>query len=564
MRARRSGSPSSTATIATSGSTANWPSINGLSVEDHDGRTLRDILPVNAPQIESVIDQVFATGEAVRDLEVTGETPQQPGVERHWLTGFYPVSGDDGTVEAVGAWVLEISERKAAEQREVLLAREVDHRAKNLLAVVQAIVTLTPMGDGTDLKTSVVGRIQALARAHSLLSESRWDGVDLRALVEEELAPFKSPSRRRIHTEGPPLKLRPAAAQSLGLVLHELATNAAKYGALSVDAGELRVEWRREQDETGSWLVIEWTESGGPEVHAPESLSFGSNIIRASVERQLRGKVTKDWRPEGLLCTLRIPSSEAVPGSESCDHNFLAGKCVQKGAGTGRMSHYRGTAEAQDRAVALAGVLLVHAALAAAILSGLNVHSVAHTIERLKTFDISEPPPPPPPPPPPAQRSERAKDEAGAPAKKAEATPVVAPKPKIVVPARTPIVAAPIAGRGSAPSSGAAAAGTGTGAGGSGQRTRRRRHRRLLALHAGANAQQDPRPRISPHFGRANSARQRDHKFSRVCPKAGCPAAGSCGRAAILRSTQWFARPRPVTCGSTRRATPTATQSRRT
>ena len=168
-------------------------SINGLSVEDHDGRTLRDILPVNAPQIESVIDKVFATGEAVRDLEVTGETPQQPGVERHWLTGFYPVSGDDGTVEAVGAWVVEISERKAAEQREVLLAREVDHRAKNLLAVVQAIVTLTPMGDGTDLKTSVVGRIQALARAHSLLSESRWDGVDLRALVEEELAPFKSP-----------------------------------------------------------------------------------------------------------------------------------------------------------------------------------------------------------------------------------------------------------------------------------------------------------------------------------------------------------------------------------
>jgi len=132
------------------------------------------------------------------------------------------------------------------------------------------------------------------------------------------------------------------------------------------------------------------------------------------------------------------------------------------------MSHYRGTAEAQDRAVAMAGVLFVHAALAAAILSGLNVHSVAHTIERLKTFDISEPPPPPPPPPPPAQRTERAKREAGAPAKKAEAAPVVARKPKIVVPARTPIVAAPIAGRGSAPSSGAAAAGTGTGAGGSG------------------------------------------------------------------------------------------------
>lgn len=132
------------------------------------------------------------------------------------------------------------------------------------------------------------------------------------------------------------------------------------------------------------------------------------------------------------------------------------------------MSHYRGTAEGQDKAVALAGVIVVHAALAAVILSGLSVHSVARTIETLRTFDISEPPPPPPPPPPPAQRAERAKDEAGAPAKTAEPTPVVTPKPRIVVPAKTPIVAAPIAGQGSAPSSGAATAGMGTGAGGSG------------------------------------------------------------------------------------------------
>jgi PAS domain S-box-containing protein len=292
--------------------------INGVAPEEHAGRTLREIVPVNAPQVEPVIDRVFATGKPVRDLEVIGETPQQPGVERHWLTGFYPVFDEDGTVVAVGVWVVEISERKAAEQREVLLAREVDHRAKNLLAVVQSIVTLTPVaGDGGDLKTSVVGRIQALARAHVLLSDSRWDGVDLGALIDEELAPFASKSRRRIHTGGPSLKLRPAAAQSLALVLHELATNAAKYGALSVGTGELRVEWRRDQDDKGNWLIVEWTESGGPAVDAPETLSFGSNIIRASVERQLRGKVVKDWRPEGLFCTLRIPSAEAVPGGES-------------------------------------------------------------------------------------------------------------------------------------------------------------------------------------------------------------------------------------------------------
>lgn len=132
------------------------------------------------------------------------------------------------------------------------------------------------------------------------------------------------------------------------------------------------------------------------------------------------------------------------------------------------MSHYRGTAEGHDKAKAVAAVLLVHAGLAAIILSGLSVHSVTRTIERLKTFDINADPLPPPLPPPPAQQARRAKEEAGAPAKKAEATPVVTPQPKILVPAKTPIVAAPVAGRGRAPSSGAAAAGTGTGAGGSG------------------------------------------------------------------------------------------------
>jgi protein TonB len=133
------------------------------------------------------------------------------------------------------------------------------------------------------------------------------------------------------------------------------------------------------------------------------------------------------------------------------------------------MAHYRGSAEGQDRAVAVAGVALVHLGLAAVILSGLNVPAVVHTIERLKTFDISEPPPPaPPPPPPPREQASKAREEEGAAGKKAEPTPVVAPKPRMVVPAKPPIVAAPTAGTGSAPRSGAAATGTGTGAGGSG------------------------------------------------------------------------------------------------
>jgi two-component sensor histidine kinase len=291
--------------------------MNGVPVERHIGRTPKEVLAENAPLVEPMIDRVFATGEPIRDVEISGETAQQPGVLRHWLTGFYPIFGDDGGMEAVGAWVIEISERKAAQERETLLAREVDHRAKNLLAVVQSIVTLTPAHDAEELKSSVVGRIQALARAHSLLSDSRWDGVLLGDLVAEELAPFVVRITKRVTYGGPALTLRPAAAQSLALVLHELATNAAKYGALSVPAGKLNVEWARDEDELGPFLRVDWTESDGPPVEEPEALSFGSNIIRASVERQLRGKVTKDWRPEGLFCTLRIPWAEVVRAGEA-------------------------------------------------------------------------------------------------------------------------------------------------------------------------------------------------------------------------------------------------------
>ncbi|WP_310469218.1 TonB family protein [Sphingomonas sp.] len=132
------------------------------------------------------------------------------------------------------------------------------------------------------------------------------------------------------------------------------------------------------------------------------------------------------------------------------------------------MASYSAQPSPPDRAKAAAAVALIHAGLAAVILSGLNVDTVERAVEHLKAFDITEPEPPPPPPPPPAVRSERARDDPGAPAKKAEPTPVVAPPPKVVVPAKPPIVAAPIAGTGSAPSAGAAAAGTGTGAGGSG------------------------------------------------------------------------------------------------
>lgn len=289
--------------------------INGVPAAEHIGRTISDVLADNAPAVEPIIDQVFATGEPVRDLEVSGETPQQPGILRHWLTGFYPVKDADSNVGAVGIWVVEISERKAAEDRERLLAREVDHRAKNLLAVVQSIVQLSRAESVAELKEGLTGRIQSLGRAHSLLADSRWEGVDFKRLVEEELAPFVGEQPGSVNFAGPPLILRPSAAQSLALVLHELTTNAVKYGAFFT-GGWLDLTWGIETRDGAGTLAIDWVEKGLTGLGEPKQSGFGSRLITTSIERQLRGRIQRNWADEGLRCEIRIPAEHAVVGTD--------------------------------------------------------------------------------------------------------------------------------------------------------------------------------------------------------------------------------------------------------
>jgi PAS domain S-box-containing protein len=195
----------------------------------------------------------------------------------------------------------DIGERKDAQDREQLLSREIDHRAKNLLMVVQSIVHLSGGPDIDEYKESVAGRIHALARAHGLLAASRWNAVALRSLVDEELEPYAI-SAERVATSGPAVNLKPAAAQSLGLVIHELATNAVKYGALSLPSGRVEVNW---QVENGR-LRIDWCEKGGPPVTPPSSSGFGSALIRITIERQLNGELEFDWAHDGLNCQFAV------------------------------------------------------------------------------------------------------------------------------------------------------------------------------------------------------------------------------------------------------------------
>jgi PAS domain S-box-containing protein len=202
------------------------------------------------------------------------------------------------------AVIQDIGERKRAEQRSALLAREVDHRSKNMLAVLQAMVRMTRADNVSEYVASIQGRIAALARVHTLLSASRWEGADLEELVNDELAPYRKGPRVRI--EGPPLALTPLAAQSFALVVHELATNAAKYGALSNRDGHVTVTWRVESDRR---LVLCWQESGGPPVRGPTRRGLGMGVIERTARDQLEGVARFTWRPEGLVCEVCVPAS---------------------------------------------------------------------------------------------------------------------------------------------------------------------------------------------------------------------------------------------------------------
>jgi len=207
----------------------------------------------------------------------------------------------------------DITERKEAESKQALLTREVDHRAKNALAIVQAIVRLARRENIDDYILAVEGRINALAQTHELLSRSRWKGADILRLVLDEMAPYQG-AGQRFTAIGPAVTISPSDAQSLAIALHELATNAAKYGALSRESGRVDISWSIFEER----LSLVWKELGGPEVRKPKVMGFGSRIITASFSDPRRSKVTFDWPPEGLCCRLEL-NLGAAEGTQAAE-----------------------------------------------------------------------------------------------------------------------------------------------------------------------------------------------------------------------------------------------------
>jgi len=213
-----------------------------------------------------------------------------------------PVIDAEGKVVGASTIARDITERKRSEAEMSILAREAEHRAKNLLANVKAIVHLSQSDTAEDLRQGIEGRIGALAKVHSLFVQSRWAGAELGSLVQQELSPY---GRMRTQIDGPTVTLRPGLAQAIGVALHELATNAAKYGALSVAEGQVRVEWSHEED---GQLLVRWTETGGPPVKPPTRRGFGTGVMESMIRDGMKGRVCLDWRAEGLACEIAVPT----------------------------------------------------------------------------------------------------------------------------------------------------------------------------------------------------------------------------------------------------------------
>ena len=269
---------------------------------------IRDLVhPEDWMSLEQLADRM-SKGTFTQQIEFRA---QRPNGETRWCTGTAAASVDPaGRVARISGVTIDVTDRKEAEERQNLLAREVDHRARNALAVIQSIIRLTRARSVEEYVAAIEGRIKALARAHTLLSDSRWEGADLATLVGEELDPYRSADKVTI--VGPGISLHPSTAQGLALALHELATNAAKHGALSSTSGKVRLSWDLRPDA----LVLDWVETGGPPIAQPAAKSFGLRVIRASVEQQLNGKAGFDWDPNGLRCSFSIPRRDMMKPRE--------------------------------------------------------------------------------------------------------------------------------------------------------------------------------------------------------------------------------------------------------
>ncbi len=261
------------------------------------------------PHAECPMAIALKEGRPVRGAEAVAERPD--GTRVPMIP--YPTPLYDGSGALVGAvnMLVDISERKDAETRQKVLLAELNHRVKNTLATVQSLAAQTLRGSAVpaDVRRTLEGRLLALSKIHDQLSRGGWESADLASIARDVFAPLGGETGERVRITGGPVKLGPHAALTLAMILHELATNAVKYGALSAPCGALTLSWGLTQNGAGRVLSIDWREAGGPPARTPVRCGFGTRLVERGIAHELQGSADLNFEPTGLRCTLKIPET---------------------------------------------------------------------------------------------------------------------------------------------------------------------------------------------------------------------------------------------------------------
>jgi PAS domain S-box-containing protein len=272
----------------------------GYTVEEAIGQPITIVIPQDRQDEERTILTRIRRGERIEHFETVRQ--RKHGSLIVVSLTISPVKNAEGKIVGASKIARDITEQKRSQEQIATLAHEAEHRSKNLLANVQAMVNLSQAAGVADLKKAIEGRIQALANVHSLFVATRWIGAELSTIAEQELAPYTATGEKRLRIDGPQVLLEPTTAQAVAVTLHELATNAAKYGSLSVANGVVDLKWSHEAN---GRLHLRWEETGGPTVRPPTRSGFGGRIIEQMIA-QLKGESRFDWRADGLVCDISL------------------------------------------------------------------------------------------------------------------------------------------------------------------------------------------------------------------------------------------------------------------